>query len=838
MPESAPPAIEPCSVGLFVDTAARLHEARPALQDGHQRFTAAEVARWVRAFAVAARAVGAPGDRIALLANRDAFTLLALIGIAAAGRVVVPVDPREPDDRVSTILASARSVACIRVTDSGSDAWASFAADLADADVPFPDVAPDFPALLLFTSGSTGTPKGVLRTHAMLTGQGALQAWQQILFPGLRFANAYPLSFLGGVLGLLATLDAGAENCLVDPSVVGPGPMANELASRHLGGFSAVPSLVRAVADHALRNRVDLTHVLRVTFGGEPVTGAELARVRAALPRARLLGFYGTQEAGSVAWWEATHDTDEGLVPAGRPLPDCRVFVLDDTGASCPPGAFGDVVVAGPYVALEYWDDPAESAASQVMVDGVVALRTGDVGRWRADGVLEIGGRADQRVKVRGQGVDLLEVEAALARLPGVAAAVVSPVPDARSGTRLVAHVEPVPDADLDTAVLRRGLRERLPRYMVPGTIRVVDAMPVTAREKVDRAALARAAAAVNASSAPATAPGTALEAELRTMTADVLAVAPDDVGFADDFYGLGGDSLRALELLDAIFERYQLESADRAVLEQAMAGEPSVAAIAHALSLRLERPVVTNGGAAVVRVGGPSASGSQRCFFVGGIGTRPVALRSFAERLECTELFTFMARGMNDRRWPDRTATTLARRQVSLLRAVQPDGPYVVAGYSFGGLLALEMARALREAGEAVPLVVAVDTALHQSLPAKPLRRAAAVARADVRAVLAEFVGAYSRSPVRRRAALRAVAGRIIRHRRFAPYDGSVLLLLSEERCAAGSDVGWRDVVTGHLEIVEVPGPHLEMLQPPHVEVIARVFESAINEALHELGP
>jgi acyl-CoA synthetase (AMP-forming)/AMP-acid ligase II len=881
----------PGTIGARIDDAAAAMGDRPLLVAGADLRSAREVAAGMRAHARAIAAVTAPGDRVGLRATMDVDTTVLLLGIMAAGRVAVPLDPREPPERLGALLDLADPAlrCCAGPVPDGP--WSAWPAPVAGDDLG-PDVGavggatPDDPALLLFTSGTTGRPKGILRTHRMLGTEGDHQASLWAVASAVRVANPYSPAFLGGVLAVLASVAHAAPCHLLDVAALGPEALVATLHAERITVHLSVPSLLRVVCDHARARGIDLPELAVLAFGGEAVTAADLRLMRSVAPRAQLLNCYGAQEAGTAAFHDVAEIHDDTLVPAGRPYFDSRILVVDGT-TEVPVGTVGEVLLAGPRVSIGYWRDPEASAAAFTEIGGIPAVRTGDLGRLRPDGVLEIVGRTDHRVKVRGQGVDLLEVEAALRADPTVAAAAVSSLPDPRSGIRLVAHVVGHPDADPathpDPATIRRALRDRMPGYTVPGTVLVTDALPLTVRGKVDRAALHELAR-----SAPPPPrgldPRTPTETAIRDLMAEILGIDPDDLGCDDDFAAHGGDSLRALELLEAILTTHDPGPDTVLALETCLAHLPTAETLARILDpsdptdpseQSGQSGAPTTGGdpgdAALLPRRPPPHPLAPRVYVLPGAGHHPLTLRPLADRLPDTFLATFVPRGVAAPAWPDRSVAALARRYGDLVRAdlarcatpsagarpagTRPAGtrlaetppaepppdpggrpPVALVGYSFGAVVAFETARRLRATGVPVDLLVVVDAPPHhrRHLPNPTVRRRVAAATlatvADLRARLAPLVMRTSRDDTRRNLAQFTYCGRLARRHRPAPGPGDVLVVRATHNPDPDPDLAWSTVATGTVRTVEVDATHDTILRPPAVDALADALRSALR--------
>ncbi|MEI8002534.1 MAG: AMP-binding protein [Actinomycetes bacterium] len=471
----------------ILDPARWIDDGRLAIVEGERTWTYADLAHDLEAAIARIAGATAPGDAVALLAVNDAPTLIGLCGILAAGRVAVPIDPRDPPTRAQRALALTRpALALCTGTPPDDSDWVRLA-DLPAAGSPrTPDRAPDDPALVIFTSGSTGVPKGIVRTVGMLTADG-----MQALTSTGRLAFTYPISFLGAITGALAAFDRGAALVFVDPTALGVARLVEVLRRRRVTYFAAPPTFLDALAGRVLNGGGPLPDITHLGAGGEPLLPAVVERLRLACPGVTVNNGYGTQECGSltVSVLGPDEPVPDGPVSVGRPFLDgAAIAVLDASGDPVPAGETGEICGYGPRVTTEYLCDPDGTAARRVALDGMTGIRTGDLGFIDADGLLHVVGRSTQRVKILGQGVDLLEVETALGFLPWVTAAVVSAVPDARHGNRLVAHL--ATDRTVTTADVRHGLADRIPTAMHPRRVLTYDALPHTSRDKIDRRTL------------------------------------------------------------------------------------------------------------------------------------------------------------------------------------------------------------------------------------------------------------------------------------------------------------------------------------------------------------
>lgn len=424
----------------------------------------------------------------------DAATLVTLFGILRSGRVAVPIDPREAPERAARIVGLTTPSLFVRAAPAPTNApdlgWRPVT-DLHPGPVPpLAGIRPVDPALVIFTSGSTGRPKGVVRTQHMLTAvDGNLPPDDATA----RFAFTYPLAFLGAVVCALAIVHVRATACFLDAAAVGIDRLVETFREQRITYCSGTPSLLRAVAERAVARGDVLPGVTLIWIGGEPTTAADLQLLRRVWPEAVIHNYYGTQESGAVTGWPLRpgDPLPDGAMPAGTPVHGFGVAVVDDDGEPVPVGSVGRIGAFGPITTTDYLGDPEAAAAMRVTVDGQVGMCTGDLGYLDPDGTLHVVGRTDQRIKVFGAGVDILEVEAALRAVPGITDAAISAVPDDRAGHRLVAHVVTDGTAAAPTvAGLRTALADRLPTAMHPRRVLAYDALPRTARAKTDRIVL------------------------------------------------------------------------------------------------------------------------------------------------------------------------------------------------------------------------------------------------------------------------------------------------------------------------------------------------------------
>ncbi|MFD9654916.1 non-ribosomal peptide synthetase [Streptomyces mirabilis] len=749
-----------------------------------------------------------PGERVAVRRRRGLALLEAVLGVLKAGAAYLPVDPQAPRQRMDGQLAD--SGVRIMLDDEGLHALPGGSAGV-------PPAASRGPiAYVLYTSGSTGRPKGVVVPHAaavdFVTQFGDLFG----IGEGSRVLQFSNLTFDVSVLEIFTALCRGGTVCMPPLDTVrAPGDLADYLRD----ALIEVAALPPTVAD-LIPVRPGLP--LRVlSLGGEPVPAALAARWYE--PGRQVLNSYGPTEATVIV---ASHPCgpDQGEpVPFGRPRPNTHAYVVDAFGGLAPDGVPGELWLGGAGVADGYENAPDATRASFVpdpfMPGRGTVYRTGDRCALGRDAELTFHGRIDGQVKIRGFRVELGEVEAVLAAHRDVSRAAAGVV-GSGVGARLAAWVVPT-SARCETTRLIRWLGERLPAYMVPATVEVIDALPLTRHGKVDRAALPEPRPH---SAAPAAEPRTPEEAAVTGALAATLGL--DRVGVHDGFFDLGGTSLQIMRLLDEIERRLGVAPS---------VGDVYAAPTAEALAGRVARAPgevlpaqlsALTGGAWTDRAAVPlflihPSAGSPLCY-------APLAQLA-GPGVVC---WGVAAEALHGGRMPG-SVTTMANQYADLIARACPDRPVHVAGWSFGGIVAQAVAQRLRHRlDSAVAGLVLIDAVLPEGPP--PADDALADSFREETALTLGAGGAAggeqaASEELRRRFPLYSAIVRAVYGHRPEPADVPALVV-SAARTGRPAATSWSGTLAGPMAEEVLDTDHFGLITGPAVTELAALVTKFVT--------
>ena len=520
-----------------LDQAVARYPDHLAVSCGTDRLTYAEFDAYVAAVATGLQARGVGGNTIvAVRIERSIELVVALHAVLRAGAAYLPLDPEHPAERLERLTRDAAPVCTLTAAEVRESRGTAAVRD-------WRSVAPDEPAYVIYTSGSTGRPKGVVVSHRAVVNR---LAWMQAahpLGPGEVVLQKTPAGFDVSVWEFFWPLATGAALAVARPGGHrDPTYLAEEITRAGVTTVHFVPSMLRAfLSDPAAAT---CTGLRQIFCSGEELPPDTVAECHATLG-AELHNLYGPTEAAvDVTAWHTTAADAVRPVPIGTPVWNTETHVLDAALRPVPPGVAGELYLAGRQLALDYLNRPGLTAdrfvANPFGATGTRLYRTGDVARWRADGVLEYLGRTDFQVKVRGVRIELGEVESALRRHPEVTAAAAAARTDRNGNTRLVGYVTP---STVDPAGVREFLATVLPAALVPSVVVPLDALPLTSSGKLDRNALPDPRPAYARTSA---APDVVRRAFAETLGVETVA---SDAGF----FAMGGDSILAIELVNRL---------------------------------------------------------------------------------------------------------------------------------------------------------------------------------------------------------------------------------------------------------------------------------------------
>lgn len=526
---------------------------------------------------------------VAVYLSQGTDEIVATLGVVKAGRPFVALSQTATPARLARVLGDSTATAVVastrtvdRLRRALPESVDVILLDALDAGLsvanPSVPLAADTLACISYTSGSTGEPKGVMQTHRSIahrvlefTDGGAVGPEDRLSF---LVSGSYS-AFLRQVFGALLN---GAALCAFDVGAQGADELVTWVVRERINIYVSVSSVFRQFA-RALTGGEDLSALRLTRLFGEPLTREDVELHRQRLPsHCALLNALSANEAGTIAEWivPRSEPLNSLIVPCGFPLEDTEVFLVDGDDQRVGAGEEGEILVRSRYLSPGYWRRPELTRAAFLPdPEGGDAriYRTGDLGRFRADGCLESRGRRDFRVKIRGLQVEVADVEAGLREL-GARDAVVVERKDGAGEARLVAYVVPHERPAPTTSALRRELGERLPEHMVPSVFVVLDALPLNANGKVDRQSLPAPSGARPELDTEFVAPRTPVEAELARIWAEVLQL--DAVGVDDHFLELGGHSLLATHVVSRVIHRFAVDVPLRALFEA-----PTVAAMA-----------------------------------------------------------------------------------------------------------------------------------------------------------------------------------------------------------------------------------------------------------------
>ncbi|MDF0730621.1 amino acid adenylation domain-containing protein, partial [Pseudomonas entomophila] len=610
----------PLVLDLF-DEQVRARPDAPALEFGDAELSYAELNRRANQVARRLLALGVrPDDRVAISVERGIEMVVGLLGIMRAGAAYVPLDPTYPEERLAYMLSDSKPVALLTqlsVEDSlpassllsvivldDDAALARQSTD--DLEAGRVELSPDHLAYVIYTSGSTGRPKGVMNRHGGLCNLAQAQIEQFEVGPDSRVLQFASFSFDASVSEIVMALGSGATLVLVQREAMLPGEALEATLRERAISHVTLPSLAVAAMPEGAH-----FPSLRLVIAGDACPPALAARWAA--QGTVVFNAYGPTEAAVCATIHRCGPELLPTLPLGRAIANVRIRIVDEQGGLVPIGVAGEICIGGAGVARGYMNQP-ELTAERFVDDpfgdepGARLYKTGDIGRWREDGLLEYLGRRDFQVKLRGFRIELGEIETQLVQIDGVAEAAVLARQDHGGSQRLVAYLCWEDGAAVEPAELRGRLAESLPDYMVPAAFVTLARFPLTPNGKLDRKALPEPDDA-----ALVTQPYAAPQGRVETVLASIwqALLQAERVGRDDDFFALGGDSMHAVKLM--VLVRQQLGT------ELAMAelfANPTLAGVAATIEAAgpSSLPAITAGEREAVM---PLSFAQQRLWFL-----------------------------------------------------------------------------------------------------------------------------------------------------------------------------------------------------------------------------
>jgi amino acid adenylation domain-containing protein len=844
------------------------------------------------AHALRGRGVG-PGAYVGICLHRSLDLIAALLAVSKAGAAYVPLDPHYPVERLRRMVED--SAATLVITEpsfqsmfggpalvldwtaaSGQKSTSSKEAVSELATYPTHALAPSTDSTAdcyaLYTSGSTGAPKGVVLTHRAVVNT---LEWVNRTFevgPGDRALFVTSPSFDLSVYDVFGVLAAGATVVVAEESLLAdPEALALSLLERQITVWNSAPSFLQLVLPFvatAARSGARTPALRLALLSGDWIPLGLVEAARAAFPGARLISLGGATEAAIWSNWFPIETLEPHWVsvPYGKPIQNCRYHVLDDRKRPVPVGATGELYIGGECLARGYLNradltaerfipDPFAGASGnapdgeQRASNGARLYRTGDLARYYEDGNLELVGRIDGQLKIRGFRVEIAEVEAALAALPELAQAVCSTLLDGSGQRALAAHVVPRPNRAVSEASVKQALSRSLPDFMVPARVSVLDSLPLTQNGKVDRAALSR----LKEQRGGAEVSPLATETERRVAAIWERMLQRSPIGGSDNFFALGGHSLLAIQTFNEIERQLGVPVHVAALFEY-----PTLALLAARIDqLRLVATDAASDWTTLVPIH-PQGS-LPPLFCVAGAGGNPIGQRNLAPVLGPEQpLYALRHRGVDGRQAPHTDIQEMADECLADIQSIQPRGPYYLAGFSGGGVVAYELARRLHDRGEEVPLLVLLD-AYNPVVARKPFsQRLRGLLRLTRRYgfghLVQRFVTLGARGLVKLRRRVESWRRRLDRIEsrdlglvtsfrsavfKYSPgtYSGNTLLVrckidipISAEGDSLESN-GWAPLISGHLEVVTVDCAHEELLGT-HAPETAEHMRSALEAA------
>ncbi|EPY4873499.1 enterobactin non-ribosomal peptide synthetase EntF [Klebsiella quasipneumoniae] len=834
---------------LVADQARKTPDA-PALADANWQFSYREMRQQVVALAQLLRQRGVkPGDSVAVALPRSVFLTLALHGIVEAGAAWLPLDTGYPDDRLRMMLEDARPSLLIatedqlaRFSDIPGLESLCYQQPLAVADdAPLALSKPEHTAYIIFTSGSTGRPKGVMVGQTAIVNR---LLWMQDRYPLSAddvVAQKTPCSFDVSVWEFWWPFIAGARLVMAEPEAHRD-PQAMQQFFAHYGVTTThfVPSMLAAFVASLDADSVAACRTLRRVFCSGEALPTELCREWERLTGAPLHNLYGPTEAAvDVSWYPACGPELAAVtgssVPIGWPVWNTGLRILDGAMRPVPPGVAGDLYLTGIQLAQGYLGRP-DLTASRFIADpfapGERMYRTGDVARWLANGAVEYLGRSDDQLKIRGQRIELGEIDRVMSALPDVAQALshacvfnqaAATGGDAR---QLVGYLVSDSGLPLDTAALKARLAEQLPPHMVPVVLMQLADLPLSANGKLDRKALPLPTLGGERSGRP---PEPGMETVVAAAFSQLLGCEVNDIDA--DFFALGGHSLLAMRLAAQLSRQLARQVTPGQVMVASTVGKLS-ALLAADLSDEQAQRLGLDALLPLRESDGPTLF----CFHpASGFAWQfSVLARYLSPRWSITGIQSPRPQG------PMASAASLdevCEHHLQTLLAQQPHGPYYLFGYSLGGTLAQGIAARLRQRGEAVAFLGLLDTwppetqnwaekeanGLDPAVLAEIAREREAFLAAQQGQASGELFSAIEGNY--------ADAVRLLTTAHSAKFDGKATLFVAEKTRQAGMDpqVVWGPWV-GELEVFSQNCAHVDIISPQAFEAIGPVVREILG--------
>ncbi|MGK7888331.1 MAG: amino acid adenylation domain-containing protein [Leptolyngbyaceae cyanobacterium] len=817
------------------------------------------------------------GDLVGIYVERSVEMVVGLLAILKAGAAYVPLDPTYPQHRLNYMIDDANPTVLLTQQSLhhrlDSLPIPSLCLDTLLPILPIDEITPlsvsstaNHRAYLMYTSGSTGQPKGVSICH-----RGVVRLVKNTNYlsfsPEDRFLQLAPISFDAATLELWGSLLNGAQLNIMPSGQSTLAEIAQMIHDHQITTVWLTAGLFHLMVQEQLEGLKPLKYLLA---GGDVLSVSDVQIALDTLEECQLINGYGPTENTTFTCYFPITSVSElhPSVPIGKPIANTEVYILDTYLNPVPIGITGELCIGGDGVAMGYHKRPELTQAKFIAHPfsnnpDAQLYKTGDLVRYRADGNIEFLGRVDHQVKLRGFRIELGEVEAVLSQHPQVNQVVVIAREEQPEDKQLVAYLVVTADSPSNDE-LRQFLKTQLPDYMVPNTFMVLEALPLTANGKVDRRGLPAPEQHGLVGGDRSIPPRTILEFQLAQVWAEVLNVT--HVGAQDNFFDLGGHSLLAVRLMAKVEQLLGVHLPLATLFT-----DPTVEAQARLLNAHDDaRGAIPQSPLVPIQPQGTLPP----LFCVHPIGGNVFCYAELARHLGRNQpLYGLQSPGLYGDSDPQSSIPTLASTYIQALQSRQPQGPYHLAGWSMGGVIAIEMAQQLQSMGETVALVALIDSYTPQAIattepwasatPGSELS-AEEVNLANLQALVTDLGGLFgvelaiaptelaSLEPTAQLQQVFTLAQSMhllppemelsymeqllqvftanrtaLAHYQPQPYSSQVILY-----CAADveGDRGWDSILTKY-DTIQIPGDHYGMVQTPHVKDLAQSLIAFLEE-------